>query len=99
MKSLQALVITLAMVAPAAIAQTHVNGYYRSNGTYVQPHVRSSPDSSRFNNWSTQGNVNPYTGSAGTQNPYRSYGSTNSFGSSNGGFKPYQPSSNPYRWK
>lgn len=53
-----------------AIAQTRVRGYYRKNGTYVAPHYRSSPNSSRFDNWSTKGNVNPYTGQPGTRNPY-----------------------------
>jgi hypothetical protein len=49
-------------------AQSHVwvNGYYRSNGTYVQGHYRTSPDYTRNNNWSTVGNVNPYTGKYGT---------------------------------
>jgi hypothetical protein len=37
----------------------------------VQPHYRSSPDGSRLNNWSTRGNVNPYTGKPGTVDPYR----------------------------
>lgn len=76
------LAVMLLLSASAAHAQTHVNGYYRSNGTYVAPHVRSAPDSSRFNNWSTQGNVNPYTSQQGTVNPWNS----NSFGSSNRGF-------------
>lgn len=48
----------------------HVNGHTRSNGTYVAPHMRTHPDSSRLNNWSTKGNVNPYTGNAGTRSPY-----------------------------
>lgn len=43
----------------------HVRGYYRSNGTYVQPHYRSAPDGVFSNNWTTLGNVNPYTGEAG----------------------------------
>lgn len=43
----------------------HVSGYYKSNGTYVQPHYRSAPDSVFSNNWTTLGNVNPYTGEAG----------------------------------
>lgn len=47
-----------------------VNGYERSNGTYVQPHWQSNPDSSRFNNYSTQGNMNPYTGQAGNVPAY-----------------------------
>jgi hypothetical protein len=46
-----------------------VRGYVKSNGTYVAPHYRSAPDSSVSNNWSTVGNVNPYTGEAGTKNP------------------------------
>ena len=54
------------------LADTYVNGYYKSNGTYVQGHYRSSPDSSRNNNWSTSGNTNPYTGKKGT----RTFGGT-----------------------
>lgn len=44
-----------------------VNGYYRKDGTYVKGYWRSSPDDSVSNNWSTIGNVNPYTGEAGTK--------------------------------
>lgn len=55
----------------SATAQQHVDGYTRQNGTYVAPHYRSAPDSSRTNNWSSQGNVNPYTGQQGTHNPYQ----------------------------
>jgi len=43
----------------------HVNGYFRKNGTYVQPHYRSAPDGNFYNNWSTEGNINPYTGEEG----------------------------------
>ena len=64
-------------------AQVYVKGYTKSNGTYVEPHYRSSPDSTPLNNYSTKGNINPYTGKAGTQNPYgSSYGSpSSSYGS------------------
>jgi hypothetical protein len=48
-------------------AAVHVNGYYKSNGTYVQPYYRSNPDGNFYNNWSTKGNVNPYTGKVGTK--------------------------------
>lgn len=63
-----------------------VNGYYRHDGIYVAPHHRTSPDNTINNNWSTQGNVNPYTGRAGTipQNPYQS-------GYTGGSFQPVQP--------
>ena len=54
-----------------ADAQTWVNGYTRSDGTYVQGHYRSTRDSNPYNNYSAKGNVNPYTGKKGTVNPYR----------------------------
>jgi hypothetical protein len=66
-------------MASEASADTYVRGYCKSNGTYVQPHYRSSPDGSAWNNWSTQGNINPYTGSFGTQNPW-SYTTPRAFG-------------------
>lgn len=42
-----------------------VKGYFRKDGTYVAPHHRSGPDGSFYNNWSTRGNINPYTGEEG----------------------------------
>ena len=42
-----------------------VKGYYRKDGTYVQPHYRTAPNSTINDNWSTKGNVNPYTGKKG----------------------------------
>ncbi|MFP5111590.1 hypothetical protein ACSU64_04300 [Bacillaceae bacterium C204] len=48
-------------------ASVHVNGYFRKDGTYVQPHYRSNPDGNFNNNWSTKGNINPYTGQEGTK--------------------------------
>ena len=65
--------LVLFSIATPAFSQTYVRGYYRNNGTYVQPHYRSSPDSSILNNWSTKGNINPYTGKEGTKNPYLDY--------------------------
>lgn len=51
-----------------------VSGYGRANGTYVGPHFRSAPDGNFYNNWSTRGNTNPYTGVAGTRTaPPRTY--------------------------
>lgn len=43
------LVLLTPLVAPAG--DVYVKGYYRSDGTYVRPHVRSSPDRSRSNNY------------------------------------------------
>lgn len=50
-------------------AQVYVKGYYRKDGTYVRPHVRSNPDGNPYNNWSFPGNLNPYIGKVATGNP------------------------------
>jgi hypothetical protein len=44
-----------------------ISGYTRSNGTYVRPSHATNPDTTRNNNYSTKGNVNPYTGKYGTK--------------------------------
>ncbi|EZP73624.1 hypothetical protein BV96_01065 [Sphingomonas paucimobilis] len=49
-----------------------VRGHYRKDGTYVAPHMRTNPNSTRSDNWSTRGNVNPHTGKVGTKDPYSS---------------------------
>lgn len=61
-------------IALAMAGDVHVDGYYRKDGTYVQPHYRSAPDSTPNNNWSTQGNRNPYTGQEGTRPRQPEYG-------------------------
>lgn len=58
----------LIAVAPA-FAQVHVNGYVKKDGTYVQPHERTAPNNTNLDNYSTKGNVNPYTGQPGTKEP------------------------------
>ena len=78
MKTIIALV-AIAIATPT-LAGNYVNGYTRKNGTYVAPHYRSAPDGNRWNNYSSQGNVNPYTGRSGTESPYNppryNYGNT-----------------------
>ena len=37
-----------------------VRGYYRSNGTYVKPHMRTAPNGTKRDNFSYKGNTNPY---------------------------------------
>ena len=63
-----------------AQTSTYVSGYTRSNGTYVQGYYRTTPNYTRNDNYSTIGNVNPYTGAYGTKpnDNYSSY-STNSY--------------------
>ena len=45
----------------------HVRGHVTKRGKYVAPHVRSTSDKTKSNNWSTKGNVNPVTGKPGTK--------------------------------
>lgn len=76
--------------AAGAAASVYVHGYFRSNGTYVQPHYRSNPDGNPFNNYSFPGNYNPYTGKTATGNPstylfnYYNRGSSSGSGSGYG---------------
>lgn len=51
--------------AVSAVGQVRVRGYVRKDGTYVAPHYRSSPNSTKSDNYSTRGNYNPYTGKPG----------------------------------
>lgn len=64
--------ICMLMITGTVVAQNvYHEGYWRKDGTYVQPHYQTAPDQTRMNNYSTQGNTNPYTGQAGTVNPYQ----------------------------
>lgn len=63
-------VVAAAISAPV-FADQYVNGYFRSDGTYVPPHYQTSPNSTKIDNYSTKGNVNPYTGQSGYKNPYQ----------------------------
>ena len=68
--------VVLAFVTTLAVAKggghssggSHsVSGHTTKNGTYVQPHHATNRDSTKANNWSQKGNVNPYTGKEGTK--------------------------------
>jgi len=44
--------LLLALAATSVCARdVYVHGYYRSDGTYVRPHIRSAPDNYRWNNY------------------------------------------------
>lgn len=86
------LIVGSLLVSVSAFSQTYVNGYVKKDGTYVAPHYRSAPNSTTNDNWSTKGNVNPYTGTPGTQTPSygtgssgSSYGTGSSYGSGSSG--------------
>ncbi len=66
-KSLFSLIIMLVSFFATAQGYTYVSGYTRSNGTYVEGYYRTLPNSTLNDNWSTIGNVNPFTGVYGTR--------------------------------
>jgi hypothetical protein len=94
------ILILLIVFSQAVFARGHsgghvsVSGYTKRDGTYVQPHMRTAPDGIKTNNFSYQGNVNPYTGKVGT-NPDSSpnYGRSGYYGNAGGGYGGgyYQP--------
>lgn len=61
MRTIIALILVM-VTSHLVLAQVSVKGYYKKNGTYVAPYIRSSPNSTKTDNYSYPGNVNPYTG-------------------------------------
>jgi hypothetical protein len=68
-KAILALVLLAPVITANAQGNHYTRGYYRSSGTYVQPHWQTNPDGNIYNNWSTYPNVNPFTGRQGTIRP------------------------------
>jgi hypothetical protein len=62
----------LFILLPNSAFAASVNGYYRSNGTYVHGYERTTADGNPYNNYSYPGNYNPNTGSitGGSQGTY-----------------------------
>jgi hypothetical protein len=48
-------------------SSTRVRSYTTKKGTHVNPYHRTTPDKTKGNNYSTKGNINPYTGKKGTK--------------------------------
>jgi len=59
-------VISLGFLSIAEAYSVRVRGYYKpSTGRYIMPHYRTSPNRTKWDNWSTKGNYNPYTSKKG----------------------------------
>ncbi|MEJ7804333.1 MAG: hypothetical protein WKG03_00210 [Telluria sp.] len=71
MKTIIAVVLTT--ISLSAAAQVQVNGYVKKDGTYVAPTMRSAPNNTQQDNYSTKGNINPYNGNEGTQQALPTY--------------------------
>lgn len=65
--------IAIALLSPAlavATSNNYVKPHFRADGTYVEGHYRTNPNSTKQDNYSSKGNYNPYTGEEGTVDPY-----------------------------
>ncbi len=67
------ILLLIIIVMGYAQADEYVRGYYRKNGTFVNPYVRTERDTSTENNYSTSGNYNPNTDRYGTQGQKYNY--------------------------
>lgn len=67
--------VAAAIACGVAHADKYTRGYVRQDGTVVQGHYSTNANGTRLDNYSTQGNVNPYTGKPGAVNPYIDPGS------------------------
>jgi hypothetical protein len=78
-------ILSLVLLSASISQADYTHSYTRSNGTYVQGYNHTHADSNPYNNYSTVGNVNPYTGQAGTVQPVQptTYGNPYSNGVSN----------------
>ncbi len=88
MKKLILTAVIILSLASTIMAGESVRGYWKDTNrdgvkdTYIEPYHRSERNDSVLDNYSTKGNVNPYTGGKGTVDPYKN---------------PYNnPYSNPY---
>lgn len=75
------LIVALVLSAQSALAgDTYVNGYVRKDGTYVKPHIRSAPNSLKYDNYGSasknkrkSGYSNPYTRDSDGDGIYNQY--------------------------
>lgn len=63
--------LAMAAVAPAQQKSHPVKTYVKKDGTVVEPHRQTNPNHTQRDNYSAKGNINPYTGKAGTKTPKR----------------------------
>lgn len=81
---MRTLIAIAACLVVCSAASAGGRGYGKGSPVYVAPHVtksgsyvhgsmRTAPNATRLDNYSTKGNVNPYTGKAGTKSPYKPY--------------------------
>jgi hypothetical protein len=77
MLTIRALIIAAVLItisAPVFAGDIPVKGYFKRDGTYVEPYHRTPPNNTINDNYSTSPNINPWTGKQGTRAPEPSWG-------------------------
>jgi hypothetical protein len=64
-------ILLLTGVLAADVVAGSVRGYYRQDGTYVQPHQRTNPDGNLLNHYRFPRNYHPNTGKITPGDPRR----------------------------
>lgn len=70
MRRLILIALIAGLTSPALARNTNVKPHVRKDGTYVSGHVRTTPNRTKLDNYSTSPNVNPRTGKTGTVDPF-----------------------------
>jgi len=69
-----AIAVAIIITPSVSFAASRTRGYVRrSTGAYVQPYYHSTRNYTRLDNYSTRGNINPYTGKKGYTSPFKSF--------------------------
>ena len=69
-----AILVVIASIGFTTVAgarSSTTRAYVRKDGVYVAPSIRTTPNRTKLDNYSSKPNVNPYTGKAGTVDPYK----------------------------
>jgi len=69
MKCLLTITMVILFMSTYVFADIYVEEYNKEDGTNVPSHYRTNPNDSKYDNWSSKPNTNPYTGKKGTKNP------------------------------
>ena len=72
---MKTLLLSALLTVTAIVVFAQTNPYYRyqngyakpRTGTYVEPHYKTYPNTTNWDNFSTYGNSNPFTGASGSR--------------------------------
>ena len=63
-------ILVVMLVVSNLYGSVYVKGHVNKSGKYVKSHHKSSSNKMKQDNWSSKGQVNPYTGEKGTKKQY-----------------------------